>query len=281
MVIVTDCIYRMELRDALGDVSAGLPTLDPGHVWLVGAGPGDPGLLTLHALAAIRQAEIIVHDSLIDERILALAGRGTRRELAGKRGGEPSADQSDISRRLVELARGRHRVVRLKGGDPFIFGRGGEEAMTLAAEGIPFRVVPGVTAGLAGLAAASIPTTLRGTNQAVILATGHGVDQPGGPDWAALARTGQPLVLYMAMQNLDRIAQALIRGGLDARTPAAVVMWATTAAERILVSTLGHVAAEAGSQGFGAPAIVAIGAIVGARDQLLPLVAGAAEQLVE
>ena len=271
----------MELADAFKHLSAGFPTLHPGHVWLVGAGPGDPGLLTLHAVAAIHQAEVIVHDSLIDGRILALVGSETRLELAGKRGGQPSTAQSDISRRLVDLAHGRHRVVRLKGGDPFIFGRGGEEAIMLAAEGIPFRVISGVTAGLAGLVAASIPATLRGTNQAVILATGHGADQPGGLEWAALARTGQPLVLYMAMENLDLIAEALMGGGLDPETPAAVVMWATTADEQILVSTVSRVAAEARSHGFGAPAIVAIGAIVAARDQLLQVAADVAEQFVE
>jgi uroporphyrin-III C-methyltransferase len=271
----------MEVADAFLQAAAGSRRLDPGHVWLVGAGPGDPGLLTVHALAAIRQAEVIVHDALIDERVLALAPSETRCELAGKRGGEPSADQADISERLIELAGQRRRVVRLKGGDPFIFGRGGEEAMALAAAGIPFRIVPGVTSGLAGLTAASIPTTLRGVNQAVILATGHGADRPGGPDWAALAQTGHPLVLYMAMQNLDRIAAALMRGGLDPQTPAAIIMWATTSAERILVSTLERLATDAESSGFGAPAIVAIGSIVAARDRLVPVAAAAVAQAVE
>ena len=147
--------------------------LEPGHVWLAGAGPGDPGLLTLDALAGLAQADVIVHDALVDERVLALAGPQAMLEFAGKRGGKPSATQADISRRLVELAQSRPRVLRLKGGDPFVFGRGGEEAMALAAAGIPFRVIPGVTAGLAALAAASIPATLRGVNRAVIFAAGH------------------------------------------------------------------------------------------------------------
>ena len=271
----------MELTETFKNLSTSFPTLRPGHVWLVGAGPGDPGLLTIHAVSAIHQAEVIVHDSLIDGRILALVGSETRLEPAGKRGGQPSTAQSDISLRLVDLARKQNRVVRLKGGDPFIFGRGGEEAIALAEAGIPFRVISGVTAGLASLVAASIPTTLRGVNQAVILATGHGADQPGGPDWQALARTGQPLVLYMAMQNLDVIAKALMCGGLAPETPAAVVMWATTEDERIMVSTISHVAAEARAHGFRAPAIVAIGAIVAARDQLLQVAADVAEQFVE
>ena len=142
--------------------------------------------------------------------MLALAGAQARLEFAGKRGGKPSATQADISQRLVALARAGQRVLRLKGGDPFVFGRGGEEAMALAAAGVPFRVIPGVTAGLAALAAAAIPATLRGINRAVIFAAGHGAEEDF--DWAPLVRTGQPIVLYMVMHNLERIA-----GALDAR----------------------------------------------------------------
>jgi len=266
----------MNLKDALSTLTAAFPAFEPGHVWLAGAGPGDPGLLTLHALAALTAADVIIHDALIDRRILALARPETRLVPAGKRGGMPSARQADISRRLVELAKQGKRVLRLKGGDPFVFARGGEEAMMLAREGIPFRVIAGVTAGLAGLVAASIPVTLRGVNQAVILATGHGADQPGGLDWAALARTGQPLILYMAMQNLGLITDALIQGGMTADTPAAIIMSATMPKERVLVSTLARVAEEAQDQGLSAPAIVAIGAIVAARSELLAM----AEELV-
>src|SRR5262249_44262845 len=161
----------------------GIPVLAAGHVWLAGAGPGDPGLLTLDALAGLSQADVVVHDALVDKRVLALAGPQARLEFAGKRGGKPSAAQSDISERLIELARAGQKVLRLKGGDPFVFGRGGEEALALAAAGVPFRVIPGVTAGLAALAAASIPTTLRGVNRAVIFAAGHVAD--GEFDWAA------------------------------------------------------------------------------------------------
>jgi uroporphyrin-III C-methyltransferase len=250
----------------------GVPVLEPGHVWLAGAGPGDPGLLTLDALAGLTQADVVVHDALVDARVLALAGAGARLEFAGKRGGKPSATQDDISRRLVELARAGERVLRLKGGDPFVFARGGEEAEALAAAGVPFRIVPGVTAGLAALAAARIPATRRGINRAVIFAAGYGADAGGAPDWAALARTGEPIVLYMAMRNLAEIADALIRGGLALHTPAAVIAAATTADERILVSTLGRVAADVDTHGIEAPAIVVIGDIVAARKDLRALV---------
>ena len=197
----------MTAWDALAARRAGVPVFAPGHVWLAGAGPGDPGLLTLDALAGLDQADVVVHDALVDERVLALAGPQARLEFAGKRGGKPSASQADISDRLVALARAGHRVLRLKGGDPFVFGRGGEEAMTLAAAGMQFRVIPGVTAGLAALAAAAIPATLRGTNRAVIFAAGHGADEEF--DWAPLARTGQPIVLYMVMHHLERIASVI------------------------------------------------------------------------
>src|ERR1041385_3816728 len=193
----------MDKSEALAALLGRVPTLEPGHVWLAGAGPGDPGLLTLDALAGLQQAEVIVYDALVDERVLALAGRQGRLEYAGKRGGKPSATQADISRRLVELARAGRRVLRLKGGDPFMFGRGGEETTALAAAGIPFRVIPGVTAGLAALAAAAIPATLRGINRALVFAVGHGSEEHF--DWAPLVRAGQPIVLYMAMHDLEAI----------------------------------------------------------------------------
>jgi uroporphyrin-III C-methyltransferase len=245
-----------------------IPVLEPGHVWLAGAGPGDPGLLTLDALAGLTQADVIVHDALVDPRVLALAGPRTRLEFAGKRGGKPSAVQEDISRRLVALAQGGERVLRLKGGDPFVFARGGEEAAALAAAGVPFWIVPGVTAGLAALAAALIPATLRGINRAVIFAAGYGADADGAPDWAALARTREPIVLYMAMRNLAEIAQALMAGGLAPHTPAAAITAATTADERVLVSRLDRIAADAQAGGIGAPAVVVIGDIVTVREKL-------------
>ncbi|MGD0421604.1 MAG: uroporphyrinogen-III C-methyltransferase [Xanthobacteraceae bacterium] len=257
----------MTAWDTLSAQRTGVPVLAPGHVWLAGAGPGDPGLLTLDALAGLQQADVVVHDALVDQRVLALAGKDARLEFAGKRGGKPSATQADISQRLVALARAGHRVLRLKGGDPFVFGRGGEEAMTLAAAGIPFRVIPGVTAGLAALAAASIPATLRGVNRAVIFAAGHGAEEEF--DWAPLARVGQPIVLYMVMHNLEKIAADLMAGGLAPQTPAAIIAGATTPKERVFISTLEKLFVNAQEQKFEPPAIVAIGEIVDFRPRLL------------
>jgi uroporphyrin-III C-methyltransferase len=257
----------MTAWDALAVRRGGVPIFVPGQVWLAGAGPGDPGLLTLDALAGLAQADVVVHDALVDARVLALAGAQARLEFAGKRGGKPSAMQADISERLVALARAGQRVLRLKGGDPFVFGRGGEEAATLAAAGIPFRIIPGVTAGLAALAAAGIPATLRGTNRAVIFAAGHGADADF--DWAPLVRTGAPIVLYMVMHNLERISAALLQAGLAAETPAAVIASATTPKQRLLVGTLEKLAAAVREENVEPPAIVVVGEIVKMRAALL------------
>lgn len=253
----------MTAWDAVAGRRSGMPVFAPGHVWLAGAGPGDPGLLTLDALAGLAQADVIVHDALVDPRILALAGEKARLEFAGKRGGKPSATQADICERLIALASAGERVLRLKGGDPFVFGRGGEEAAALTAAGVPYRVIPGVTAGLAALAAAGIPATLRGVNRAVIFAAGHGAEEDF--DWAPLVRTGQPIVLYMVMHNLGRIVGALCASGLSADTPAAVIASATTPKQRILVSTLEKLPAAVRQQNIEPPAIVVIGEIVNAR----------------
>jgi len=257
----------MTAWDALAARRTGVPALMPGHVWLAGAGPGDPGLLTLDALAGLQQADVVVHDALVDRRVLALAAHPARLEFAGKRGGKPSATQADISQRLISLARSGQRVLRLKGGDPFVFGRGGEEASALAAAGVPFRVIPGVTSGLAALAAAAIPATLRGVNRAIVLAAGHGADEKF--DWVPLARSGQPIVLYMVMQNLESISGSLLAAGLEGETHAAIIASATTPKQRILISTLENLPAEARAQNFEPPAIVVIGDIVTARSRLL------------
>jgi uroporphyrin-III C-methyltransferase len=259
------------MNDRLRSVMAGFPRHEPGHVWLAGAGPGDPGLLTLHALAGLAEADVVVHDALVDARVLALAHQGAVLEFAGKRGGRPSPTQGDITDRLIALARAGNRVLRLKGGDPCVYGRGGEEALALAAAGVPFRIIPGVTSGLAALTVASIPATLRGVSQALILVTGHCGDAEDEVDWGALARTGQPIVLYMALSKLEAIAAALIDAGLDWHEPVAVIASATLPGERILISELHRVAAEAAELGFEAPAIIAIGAIVSVRAKLLEL----------
>jgi uroporphyrin-III C-methyltransferase len=246
-----------------------LPTFHPGEVWLTGAGPGDPGLLTLHALNAIGQADIILYDALVNDAVLKLARPGVMLESAGKRGGRPSPSQRDITERLIELAREGRRVLRLKGGDPFVFGRGGEEALGLAAAAVPFRIIPGITAGLGGLAYANIPATTRDTNHGVILVTGQyaaGADHD--PEWRALAQAGLPIIIYMGMGRLGEIARALVSAGLSPETPAAVVCEATTPGQRVLVTTLDRVAVEAAAQGLGSPSIVAIGEMVRLRAAL-------------
>lgn len=265
------------MTDALTLAMAKLPRLEPGQVWLAGAGPGDPGLLTLQVLSGLAQADVVVHDALVDPRVLELAQANARLEFAGKRGGMPSSAQANITDRLIALARAGHRVLRLKGGDPCVFGRGGEEALALASANVPFRIVPGITSGLAALTAACIPATLRGVNQALILITGHAGDGEDGTDWGALARTGQPIILYMALGNLEPIAAALIAGGLDPHEPVAVIASATLPDERILVSELHRVAAEARELRFEAPAIIAIGAIVAVRARLAAVAAHVAE----
>ncbi|MSP48477.1 MAG: uroporphyrinogen-III C-methyltransferase [Alphaproteobacteria bacterium] len=241
-----------------------LPDFEPGWVWLAGAGPGDPGLLTLLALKALAEADAVVYDALVDERTLALARAGAVLEFAGKRGGKPSPRQPNISRRLVRLAREGKRVLRLKGGDPFVFGRGGEEALALVAAGVPFRVVPGVTAGIGGLAYAGIPATHRDVNEAVTFVTGHNVTGavPDGLDWPALARGAPVLVFYMALKHLAEIRDRLISAGRPADEPAAVVSHAATDRQRTLVTTLGRLVEETEAAKMAPPAIVVVGPAV-------------------
>jgi uroporphyrin-III C-methyltransferase len=247
-----------------------LPEFAAGSVWLVGAGPGDPGLLSLLALHALRHADAVVYDALVDPRILALARPGAALDYAGKRGGKPSPQQPDISDRLVRLARAGQRVLRLKGGDPFVFGRGGEEALTLAAAGIPFRVVPGITAAIGGLAYAGIPATHRDINSAVTFITGHASDGelPDGLDWTALAKGAPVLVLYMALKHLDAIAERLIAAGRPPDEPVAVVSKATTPAQRVLETVLARAAADVAAAGIEPPAIIALGQAVTLRATL-------------
>ena len=248
------------------------PVMQQGHVWLAGAGPGDRGHLTLHVLCGLIQADVIVYDALVDPSVLELAAPGAVQEFAGKRGGRPSIHQADITARLITLARENCRVLRLKGGDPYVFGRGAEEALALAQAGIPFRVIPGLTSGLAGLAAAHIPATVRGVNQAIVLATGHSAEGEADPiaslDWAALARLGQPIVLYMAIRTLGEITRRLVDGGMDAGTPAAAISQAATATQQVRVATLGTLAATLRAEPLPTPALIVIGEIVTLRNEL-------------
>jgi uroporphyrinogen III methyltransferase/synthase len=243
-------------------------------VYLVGAGPGDPGLLTVRGRDLLARCDAIAADALANPAIVAEARRanpGVEVHDVGKRGGSgDSASQAAINDLLVRLARDGKRVVRLKGGDPLVFGRGSEEAQALAAAGIPFEIVPGVTAGVAAPAYAGIPVTHRGVATSVTFVTGH--EDPAKPDtqtdWAALARAGGTIVLYMGVKTLPRIAAALVAGGMRADTPAAAVQWGTHARQRTVVATLATLSDEIGRAGLGAPVITVIGAVVGLRGEI-------------
>lgn len=244
-----------------------LPTFEPGWVWLAGAGPGEAGLLTLLALHGIRHADVIVYDALVGKDILSLAPPGTTLEFAGKRGGKPSAKQPDISRRLVQLARDGRRVLRLKGGDPFVFGRGGEEALALVAARVPFRVVPGISAGIGGLAYAGIPITHRDVNSAVTFVTGHDASGvvPDAVDWDAIARGSPVIVAYMALKHLGTIADHLLKGGRLPDEPVAVISRATTERQQVVETRLGRCAADVEASGIEPPAMVVFGHAVTLR----------------
>lgn len=247
-----------------------LATIMPGHVWLAGAGPGDPGLLTLLAAKALGEADVIVHDALVNDECLKLARPGALLEYAGKRGGKPSAKQRDISLRLVELAKAGHRVLRLKGGDPFVFGRGGEEALTLIDHGVPFRIVPGITAGIGGLAYAGIPVTHREINHAVTFLTGHDSSGvvPDRIDWDAIGRGSPVIVMYMAMKHIATISAHLIAAGRSPDEPVAFVCDAATASQQVLETTLGRAEADVLASGLEPPAIVVVGEVVRLRPSL-------------
>lgn len=241
-----------------------------GKVFLVGAGPGDPELLTRKAARLLREADVVVHDYLVPRGILDLANPSAERIFVGKKGGGFCCPQRDIEETLIRLAREGKRVVRLKGGDPFVFGRGGEEAEALAAVGIAFEVVPGVTSALAAGAYAGIPLTHRGHASAVVFLTGH--EDPNKPDgairWEDYGRLGATLCVYMGMKNLETITRRLQAGGLPPETPAAVIQSATTPDHRHMVTTVGRIALESEHAGFGAPAIVVIGEVAALSDRL-------------
>jgi uroporphyrin-III C-methyltransferase len=247
-----------------------LPEFAPGSVWLVGAGPGDPGLLTLHAAHALACADVILHDALVAPEILALARPAAAFQAVGERAGRPGPAQLRINQRLIDLARAGRRVLRLKGGDPFVFGRGGEEALALAAAGVPFRVVPGVTSGIGGLAYAGIPLTHRMLSPSVALVTGHGAGDgcPRDVDWPALARGTRTIVLYMGLRRLAEIAEALIAAGRNPEEPVALLSEATTARQRRVRTTLRDAAADGALIEPGAPTLIVIGPVVGLSDLL-------------
>ncbi len=243
---------------------------------LVGAGPGDPDLLTVRALRTLRRATVLLVDDLVSDAVLRAALRGRRSAPrvvhVGKRGGCKSTPQAFIEKLMVAQALAGERVVRLKGGDPLVFGRGGEEAERLRAHGIAVEVVNGITAGLAAATALGVPWTHRDHAQGVMLVTGHARDGAPGPDWAVLgaaAAQGLTLVVYMGMARLASIQQGLL-AALPGDTPAAIVQHVGTPAERQLVGTLGRLAADAQAAQIGSPAIVLIGNVLRARAALAP-----------
>jgi len=269
---------RPDRRDAPPDCggraarSAGATALEPGGrvsagiVYIVGAGPGDPGLITVRGLELLRRADVVVHDRLVSGKLLDEAPPQARRVFVGKACGAHSLPQREINALLIDEARRGHRVVRLKGGDPFVFGRGGEEALALAEAGVAFEVVPGVTSAVAVPAAAGIPLTHRGLASSFAVVTGHrqaGEDEP--VDWGRLARGVDTLVVVMGLANLPTIVRELIANGRDPDTPAALIERGTTEAQRTVTATLATLADAATAARLEAPVLAVIGQVVSLR----------------
>lgn len=236
--------------------------LSPGKVWLVGAGPGDPELLTLKAARLIGEGDVIVYDHLVGDGVLDLARPDAERVYVGKRAGHHTLKQPQINALLVELAGKGKRVIRLKGGDPFIFGRGGEELEVLAAAGIPFEVVPGVTAAAGCAAYAGFPLTHREHAQAVVFVTGHRHDGTIRLDWPALARPGQTVVFYMGVGGAAEICRQMIAHGLPPETPAALVRKGTLPEQRTFIATLATLPLRLHEAGIEPPALIVVGQVV-------------------
>ncbi|MGO4560240.1 uroporphyrinogen-III C-methyltransferase [Mesorhizobium sp. 2RAF21] len=263
----------MSLTEAITRLAVETKPFEPGHVWLAGAGPGRLGCLTLDVVAAVAEADAIVYDALVNPAVLRAAS-GAELHFVGKRAGQPSTSQSDINALLVTLAKAQKRVLRLKGGDPNVFGRGGEEALVLASAGIPFRFMPGITSGFGALASTGIPATLRGVNKAIIFASGHAAGTSDDLCWKSLAATGQPIVIYMGKNNLAVLAALLMAGGMDDTMPVAVITEATSEQERIIVADLSSIVDAVEREKIGSPALIVVGKIVAQRARLHELTAG-------
>lgn len=262
-------------RDAASGCGATLRTLDfrdgarrPGEVFLVGAGPGDPDLLTMRAFRLLQQADVVVHDHLVGGQILDLARQDARLVYVGKEAGRHAMRQEEINALLVRLARDGKRVVRLKGGDPFIFGRGGEEVEALAAAGITFQVVPGVTAASGVACYAGIPLTHRDHAHSCTFVTGHLRDGSVDLDWPALARPHQTIVVYMGLAALEDISGQLIAHGLAPSTPAAAIESGTTARQRVVAGTVAELPERVRSNGLATPCLIIVGDVVALHERL-------------
>lgn len=259
--LVSPFIYRIHSM-------TGIPALLPGHVALVGGGPGSPDLLTVRAAHLIEQADVLVFDHLVSDAVLDLAPPSAERLYVGKQSGKHTLPQEGINDLLVTLARQGKRVVRLKGGDPYIFGRGGEEGQELAAAGIAFEVVPGVTAACGASAYAGIPLTHRDHAKAVIFVTGHLRDDSSDLDWPALARAQQTVVIYMGVLSLPEISRELIAHGMPPDTPAACVRRATLPDQLTVAATIASLPQAVTDAGLRPPALLIIGHVVSLREEL-------------
>ena len=232
-----------------------------GKVYLVGAGPGDPGLMTVKGKTLLEHADVVVYDALVSPSILAMIGKQAETVDVGKRRGRHSKSQNEITQLLIAKAQHYPVVVRLKGGDPFVFGRGGEEMADLLAAGVPVEVVPGVTAGIAAPAYAGIPVTHRDCSSSVTFVTGHEATGKYRPkvDWQAIAKGSETIVIYMGVHNLPYIVEQLQQGGLSSQTPVALIRWGTRPEQQELIGTLETIAADVEHHQFQAPAVAVVG----------------------
>jgi uroporphyrin-III C-methyltransferase/precorrin-2 dehydrogenase/sirohydrochlorin ferrochelatase len=240
----------------------------PGAVYLVGAGPGDPELLTLRAVRLLGECDVLVFDHLVSDAILSLVNPAAERMYAGKERGNHSVPQDDLNLLLVALAKQNKRVVRLKGGDPYTFGRGGEEVETLKENGVPFEVVPGITAAAGVAAYAGIPLTHRNHAQACVFVTGHLKDGSMNLDWPGLARRRQTVIIYMGLSGLPYLCEQLMAHGLPADWPAAIVQQGTTPNQRTVTGTLATLPGLAEAEGLKAPTLIIVGEVVTLKDKL-------------
>ncbi|MDQ6620525.1 MAG: uroporphyrinogen-III C-methyltransferase [Pseudomonadota bacterium] len=245
------------------------------RVYLIGAGPGDPELLTLKAVRCLGIADVVLIDDLVDRRTLDHVRNDARVIEVGKRGGKPSTPQRVIERLMLRLVRRSLVVARVKGGDPYVFGRGGEEALLLARHGIAYEVVSGISAGIAVPAAAGIPVTHRGMSRGVTFISGQTADDEE-PDWCALAKSGTTLAIFMGLARLPRIAARLLASGLSPRTPAVLIERGTLPDQRVLHATLATLAARAAAAGVEGPSMIVIGEVASLAEQLGPSIEGSA-----
>jgi uroporphyrin-III C-methyltransferase len=259
-------LCRFPFRFACDDMARAMHAA-MSRAWLIGAGPGDIELMTLKATRALAQADVVMVDDLVNPDVLQFARADALVVYVGKRGGHPSTPQEGIVAQMLEHARAGRSVARLKGGDPFVFGRGGEERQALQAAGVAVEVINGITAGIAAPAAVGIPVTHRDYAQGVVFVTGHGAGS-GEPDWAALVATRMTLVIYMGMRRLSGITAALLAAGMSAETPCAAIESATRPEQRHALAPLGEFADAIARAGLGSPAIVVIGGVAALADNM-------------